>query len=106
MIITIFDVIEEKILNYFDCPANPDPKRVKIFWKLMLALLFVCLCLTGLFFVLLNGDSSKMMLLSTALLTIGSVLMYRNSRRKAPPFVAKWWEGEGRWYELFIKVRR
>jgi hypothetical protein len=102
--VTLWDIIRDKILHYFDCPSNPDPRRVKMFWDYSLVLILcVCLPIALLIMVLLQGDRFKLLLVGVFLIGIAIILnrIYKPSS-KTKERVLRWWNGEGRWYGIFF----
>jgi undecaprenyl pyrophosphate phosphatase UppP len=98
---TLFDIIRDKILDYFDYPHDADPKRMKQF-KIYLTILFVTslvLALVILYFI--NGDQLKLLSVGVCLIIIGislGILHKSNPRRKQR--IIEWWHGNGKWYDI------
>ena len=101
MFITIFDRIEQWILDYFDCPVDPDPNRVKIFWKYILGLcLFSCILAVS-FYIYVNADEAKMLIVGSALMLLGLIMGNLCKPSKETKYrIQSWWHGEGEWYGI------
>jgi uncharacterized membrane protein YdbT with pleckstrin-like domain len=96
---TIWDTIEEKILNYFDCPYDPDPKRLKIFWGYVVGLILVALILAILIYAFFRETYMIIGVVLIALVVIHDKVDKPNPKTKERAI--DWWHGHGRWYDIF-----
>lgn len=104
MFITIFDIIEQKILDYYSCPPNPDPKRVKLFWKMMLCIFIFALCIVAAISILVPNEIARL-ILGVSFIVIGFALMkYR--RKKEDDTMLKWWNGQISLRKLIVTIIR
>lgn len=101
MFITIVDIIEDKILHYFDCPSNPNPKRLKLFWYYCLTLLIFCVGVVIGLYIFTAGDKTKLAIIGINLMVVGFGWSYLEKRhKKSNTKTLKWWQGEIPWYHI------
>ena len=107
MFITIFDRIEQWILDYFDCPPDPNPDRVKFLWKYLFCLFIFCTILTILFYIYTKANQTKMLFIGVSFLLLSLILSKLNKKTKETQnHTIAWWHGEGKWYNLFIMRKK
>jgi len=99
----IIEMLERKILNYFSCQYNPNPKRLKIFWYYILSLILVALiCAIGIF-ILVNYNINAMLVIGLILIALALFLnMINKPSTKTKERIKQWWHGESKWWHLFF----
>jgi uncharacterized membrane protein YfcA len=102
MFYTIFDRIEEWILDYFDCPADPDPKRLKLFWRYIVGLIIFGAIVAFLMYIFLKADNTKTFIIGVVFLLLAFIIykLYKPTK-KTTDKVSAWWHGQGKWYDIF-----
>lgn len=109
MIITLLDIIENFILDWFHCPSDPDPKRIKIFWNVFYWMICFSLGLGTLIMILLKFDEMKLLIMGVICMLISLILYYRcrkyTNNIKNINDSHDWWRGKGKWFHIIYKTR-
>ena len=101
MVITIIDIIEAKLLDYWECPSDAKPERIRMFWWFILVLFILSALIALGVYILMQGDKTRQFVVGVALLVIGGVLMWKGGKMKSNPKTRRWWIGELPWYRIF-----
>jgi hypothetical protein len=101
MFITIIDIIEEKILDHFDCPTEADPKRIKLFWKYIGCVVLLAAVFAFIISIFIR-EPWQQAIVGIFFMGSGIIItkLYKPDQQTKQK-VQEWWQGKGKWYYIF-----
>jgi uncharacterized BrkB/YihY/UPF0761 family membrane protein len=101
MFVTFFDIIEQKILDYFHCPQDSNPSRIKLFWKFIVGLVILAFAFSVLIIIITKYDQTRMVIVGVCLMFCGFALSKLRTKNKPQEIMLKWWHNEIPWHGIF-----